>query len=102
MKRVSYTAEFKDETVKQVIEWGHGVVEAASRLGVLNTKLYLGVRHSKERQGMGSGEAASLKGKSSQLKVTLERFTGDGRSHRLSLPETLKNCSRSTTLGLLP
>ena len=49
MKRVSYTAEFKAEAVKQVIERGHGVVEVSSRLGVSDKSLYLWVRQAKER-----------------------------------------------------
>ena len=40
MKRVSYTAEFKAEAVKQVIERGHGVVEVSDRLGVSDKNLY--------------------------------------------------------------
>ena len=55
MKRVSYTAQFKAEAVKQVIERGHGVMEVSSRLGVSDKSLYLWVRQAKERQGAGSG-----------------------------------------------
>lgn len=73
MKRVSYTAEFKAEAVKQVIERGHGVVEVSSRLGVSDKSLYLWVRQAKERQGTGSGEAASLKGEIARLKAELKR-----------------------------
>lgn len=34
MTRVRYPAEFKAEAVKQVTERGHGVVDAAKRLGM--------------------------------------------------------------------
>jgi transposase len=33
MKRTQYTAEFKAEAVKQVVEKGHSVVDVAKRLG---------------------------------------------------------------------
>lgn len=35
-----YTAEFKDEAVKQVTERGYSVQEVADRLGVTTTSLY--------------------------------------------------------------
>ena len=73
MKRVSYTAEFKAEAVKQVIERGHGVVEVSGRLGVSDKSLYLWVRQAKERQGAGSGEAALLKSEIARLKAELKR-----------------------------
>ena len=73
MKRVSYTAQFKAEAVKQVIERGHGVVEVSNRLGVSDKSLYLWVRQAKERQGAGSGEAFSLKGEIARLKAELKR-----------------------------
>jgi len=47
MKKVRYTAEFKSETVWQVIDRGHGVVDAAKRLGVSDKSLYLWVRLAK-------------------------------------------------------
>ena len=73
MKKVSYTAEFKAEAVKQVIERGHGVVEVSSRLGVSDKSLYLWVRQAKELQGAGSGEAALLKSEIARLKAELKR-----------------------------
>lgn len=44
MMRVSYVAEFKAESVKQVIKRGHGVMEVANRLVVSDKSLYLQVR----------------------------------------------------------
>ena len=73
MKRVSYTAEFKAEAVKQVIERGHDVVEVSSRLGVSDKSLYLWVRQARQRQGASSGEAAFLKGEIARLKAELKR-----------------------------
>ena len=68
MNRVSYKAEFKAEAVKQAIERAHGVVEVSNRLGVSDKNRYLWVRQAKERQGAGSGEAASLKSEIARLK----------------------------------
>ena len=33
MKRTKYTAEFKSEAVKQIVDKGHSAVEVSSRLG---------------------------------------------------------------------
>ena len=73
MKRVSYTAEFKAEAVKQVIERGHGVVEVSSRLGVSDKSLYLWVRQAKEVQCVGGGESVILKSEIARLKAELKR-----------------------------
>ena len=106
MKRVSYTAEFKAEAVKQVIERGHGVVEVASRLGVSDKSLYLWVRQAKERQGAGSGEAASLKGEIARLKAELKRTSEEcdilkkaalSSTHRCNI-NLIECCSRRTSI----
>jgi len=73
MKRVRYTAEFKSEAVRQVTDRGHGVVDVAKRLGVSDKSLYLWVRLAKERQGLGSGETATLRSEVSRLKAELKR-----------------------------
>lgn len=39
-----YTAEFKDEAVRQVTEKGHSVQEVAARLGVSSHSLYKWVK----------------------------------------------------------
>ena len=44
MKGIRYTAEFKVEALKQIIERGHGVVEVAKRLGVSDKSLYQWLR----------------------------------------------------------
>lgn len=44
MKRTKYTAEFKLEAVKQIIEKGHSATEFASRLGVPVGLLYTWTR----------------------------------------------------------
>jgi hypothetical protein len=40
MQRSKYTAEFKSEAVKQVVDKGHTVVDVASRLGLGEGVLY--------------------------------------------------------------
>ena len=40
MKRTKYTAEFKTEAVKQVVERGFGVADVSKRLGVSSHSLY--------------------------------------------------------------
>ena len=42
MKRTQYTAEFKAEAVKQVVEKGHTVVDVAKRLGFGDGQKWLG------------------------------------------------------------
>ena len=39
MKAVSYPAQFKAEAVRQMTERGHGVVDVAERLGMLDKSL---------------------------------------------------------------
>ncbi len=34
MQRAKYTAEFKEEAVRQVIDRGHSVIDVAKRLGI--------------------------------------------------------------------
>ena len=40
MKRTKYTAEFKSEAVKQILDKGHSATDVASRLGVPVGLLY--------------------------------------------------------------
>jgi len=44
MKRTKYTAEFKSEAVKQIVDKGHSAVEVSSRLGVPVGLLYTWAR----------------------------------------------------------
>ncbi len=44
MKRTQYTAEFKTEAVKQILEKGHPATEVSSRLGVPVGILYTWAR----------------------------------------------------------
>jgi transposase len=56
-----------------VTQRGHGVVDAAKRLGMSDKSLYLWVRLAQQQQGVGSGENTSLKAEVSRLKAELKR-----------------------------
>ena len=73
MKRVRYPVGFKAEAVKQVTDRGHGVVEVAQRLGILDKSLYLWVRQAKEQPGAGNGEMAAMRLEIARLKAELKR-----------------------------
>ena len=40
MQKAKYTAEFKEEAVRQVIDRGHSVIDVAKRLGIGDGLLY--------------------------------------------------------------
>ena len=44
MQKAKYTAEFKEEAVRQVIDRGHSVVDVAKRLGIGDGLLYTWVK----------------------------------------------------------
>ena len=44
MQRAKYTAEFKEEAVRQVIDRGHSVIDVAKRLGLGDGLLYTWVK----------------------------------------------------------
>jgi transposase len=72
--RVSrFTAEFKAEAIKQVIDRGHSVVDVSKRLGVSDKSLYLWLRQAKEPKGAISSDFATLKLEVSRLKAELKR-----------------------------
>jgi transposase len=50
MGRPHFTPELREEAVRQVIERGHSVVDAASRLGVSSHSLYKWVKDAKPRE----------------------------------------------------
>ena len=56
MKRTKYTAEFKEEAVKQVIDKGHTVVDVAKRLGIAEGVLYTWVSKFKKADVPVTGE----------------------------------------------
>jgi transposase len=71
-----YTAEFKAEAVKQVLERGHSTAGVAARLGINKHSLYDWVARSRQ-QGtvlVGESEAAEVRRLRTELKrVTEER-----------------------------
>jgi transposase len=73
MKTVRYPVEFKAETMLQVTERGHGVLDVAKRLGMSDKSLYLWVRLAKDSASQGGAETAQLKAEVSRLKVDCKR-----------------------------
>lgn len=75
MKRTQYTAEFKSEAVKQVVDKGHSVVDVAKRLGIGEGLLYGWVRKSAQSQQPLGGDIKCLQDEVSKLKAELRRTT---------------------------
>jgi transposase len=74
MSQRRFTAEFKDEAVRQVTERGHPVTEVAARLGVSSHSLYKwvrAVRPSKEEER--SDELLETKKEVLRLRAALRR-----------------------------
>ena len=69
MSNTQYTAEFKAEAIKQVIDRGHTVVEVAARLGLPKHTLYDWVQ--KARKAAAPSESAEVR----RLKAELKRVT---------------------------
>ena len=69
-----YTAEFKAEAVKQVVERGHGVADVSKRLGISDKSLYLWVKqHGKQSTPAKQDNADALKIEVTRLKAELKR-----------------------------
>lgn len=75
MRGKQYTAEFKTEAVKQVIEKGHAVVEVAKRLGVSDKSLYVWVNKAKATGAMPNNQDQALRAENVRLKAELKRTT---------------------------
>ena len=75
MQRSKYTAEFKAEAVKQVVDKGHTVVDVAARLGLGEGVLYTWVRKSKAADGVPLGDMRAMQAELSKLKAELRRTT---------------------------
>ena len=74
MQRSKYTAEFKSEAVKQVVDKGHTVVDVASRLGLGEGVLYNWVRKSKAADGVPVGDMRAMQAEVDKLKAKLRRI----------------------------
>lgn len=71
-----YTAEFKIEAVKQVVERGHGVVDVSKRLGISDKSLYLWVKqHETPTNPAKQDKSDALKLEMIRLKAELKRTT---------------------------
>jgi len=73
MGRSQYTAEFKSEAVKQVMDKGHSVVDVAKRLGIGEGLLYTWVRKSAKAEQPLAGDVKVLQEEVSKLKAELRR-----------------------------
>lgn len=76
MRKSRFTEEFKAETIKQVTERGHKVVDVAQRLGVSDKSLYLWIRQSSGKQTSSVNDSVvALKAEMVRLKAELKRTT---------------------------
>ncbi|OZA75837.1 transposase [Polynucleobacter sp. 39-46-10] len=73
MKRTKYTAEFKVETVKQIIEKGYSATEVSSRLGVPVGPHYTWTRKLKEPDVTPIEDVKALQAEMTKLKAELRR-----------------------------
>jgi transposase len=73
MKRTKYTAEFKEEAVKQVIDKGHTVVDVAKRLGIAEGVLYTWVSKFKKADEPESNDLKAMQAEMAKLKAELRR-----------------------------
>ncbi len=74
MSGTRYTAEFKAEAVKQVIERGHTASAVAKRLGITNKSLYDWVRAAR-RSAPKRAEDENLRAEITRLRAELKRTT---------------------------
>ena len=70
-----YTAEFRAEAVKQVVERGYPVREVAMRLGVSPWSLYQWLRAHREADGPAAAAAQDAAAEVRRLKSELRRVT---------------------------
>jgi transposase len=75
MKRIKYTAEFKEEAVKQVIDKAHTVVDVAKRLGIAEGVLYTWVSKFKKADEPESSDLKAMQAEMAKLKAELRRTT---------------------------
>ena len=75
MKRTKYTAEFKEEAVKQVIDKDHTVVDVAKRLGIAEGVLYTWVSKFKKADEPESSDLKAMQAEMAKLKAELRRTT---------------------------
>ena len=75
MKRTKYTAEFKEEKVKHVIDKGHTVIDLAKRLRIAEGILYSKVSKFKKADEPESSDLKAMQAEMAKLKDELRRTT---------------------------
>ena len=76
MKGIRYSAEFKQEAIKQISERHYSVIEVSKRIGIADKTLSRWVKESQMQQSPKSAEdAASLKSELLRAKSELKRVT---------------------------
>ena len=75
MKRTKYTAEFKLEAFKQILEKGYSATDVASRLGVPVGLLYTWTRKLKGLDEKPIEDVKALQAEMTKLKAELRRTT---------------------------
>ena len=75
MQRSKYVPEFKDEAVKQVIDKGHSVVDAAKRLGIPDNIRYTWVSNFKKADQPESSDLKAMQAEVAKLRTELRRTT---------------------------
>ena len=75
MKWTKYTAEFKLEAVKQILDKGHSATEVSSRLGVPVGLLYTWARKLKGPDEQPIADVKALQAEMTKLKAELRRTT---------------------------
>lgn len=75
MKRTKYTAKFKSEAFKQILDKRHSTVEVSSRLGVPVGLLYNWARKLKEPDVTPIEDVKALQAEMTKLKAELRRTT---------------------------
>ena len=76
MQRAKYTAEFKEEAVRQVVDRGHSVIDVAKRLGVGDGLLYTWVKKFKAaNEPVAIDDMKSMQAELNRLKAELRRTT---------------------------
>jgi transposase len=76
MQKAKYTAEFKEEAVRQVIGRGHSVIDVAKQLGIGDGLLYIWVKKFKAvNKPVAIDDMKSMQAELNRLKAELRRTT---------------------------
>jgi transposase len=77
MTKVIYTADFKADAIRQVLELGHEVKEAAQRLCIPDRTLSLWVGLAKRERDGGADEVARLRAEGARLRSQLRKIKNE-------------------------